>query len=245
MIKFLGIINHRTLIAMVITLASLLFSYQYTLIYNIDLTLISIAIIFPLVFTIRGSFQRRERALEHLSLFRGALKAIYYCFMGNKKMDQTNKNIVSGILTDISDSLMAHLQGNDFETDQFDRIVNRVFEFTEEQKEFISERLRIRIYRFMEHVHESIDNLIAIDIHRTPISLKAYCEAYIYIFPLVYTPTIINKVGLDTPAVITYFIVLLSEFMLISLYNIQDQLEYPFDKKGLDDINIEIFKIDR
>ena len=245
MIKFLGIINHRTLIAMVITLASLLFSYQYTLIYNIDLTLISIAIIFPLVFTIRGSFQRRERALEHLSLFRGALKAIYYCFMGNKKMDQTNKNIVSGILTDISDSLMAHLQGNDFETDQFDRIVNRVFEFTEEQKEFISERLRIRIYRFMEHVHESIDNLIAIDIHRTPISLKAYCEAYIYIFPLVYTPTIINKVGLDTPAVITYFIVLLSEFMLISLYNIQDQLEYPFDKEGLDDINIEIFKIDR
>ena len=230
---------------MVITLASLLFSYQYTLIYNIDLTLISIAIIFPLVFTIRGSFQRREKALEHLSLFRGALKAIYYCFMGNKKMDQTNKNIVSGILTDISDSLMAHLQGNDFETDQFDRIVNRVFEFTEEQKEFISERLRIRIYRFMEHVHESIDNLIAIDIHRTPISLKAYCEAYIYIFPLVYTPTIINKVGLDTPAVITYFIVLLSEFMLISLYNIQDQLEYPFDKEGLDDINIEIFKIDR
>ena len=245
MIKFLGIINHRTLIAMVITLASLLFSYQYTLIYNIDLTLISIAIIFPLVFTIRGSFQRRENALEHLSLFRGALKAIYYCFMGNKKMDQTNKNIVSGILTDISDSLMAHLQGNGFETDQFDRIVNRVFEFTEEQKEFISERLRIRIYRFMEHVHESIDNLIAIDIHRTPISLKAYCEAYIYIFPLVYTPTIINKVGLDTPVVITYFIVLLSEFMLISLYNIQDQLEYPFDKEGLDDINIEIFKIDR
>ena len=230
---------------MVIALVSLLFSYQYTLIYNIDLTLISIAIVFPLVFTIRGSFQRRENALEHLSLFRGALKAIYYCFMGNKKMDQTNKDIISGILTDISDSLMAHLYSNDFETEQFDRITNRVFEFTEEQKEFISERLRIRIYRFMEHVHESIDNLIGIHIHRTPISLKAYCEAYIYIFPIIYTPTIINKVGLDTPATITYFIVLLSEFMLISLYNIQDQLEYPFDKDGLDDIKIEKFKLDR
>ena len=71
------------------------------------------------------------------------------------------------------------------------------------------------------------------------------CGAYIYIFPLVYTPTIINKVGLDTHAAITYFIVLLSEFMLISLYNIQDQLEYPFDKDGLDDIKIEKFKLDR
>ena len=245
MIKFVGIINHRTLISMAIALGSLFICYRYALIYNIDLTLISIAIIFPLVFTIRGSFWRRENGLEHLSLFRGALKALYYCFMGNKKMDQANKDIISDLLSDISNSVMAHLNGNNYETEKIDRITHQVFEFTEEKKEFLSERLRIRIYRFMENVHESIDNLIAIHIHRTPISLKAYCEAYIYIFPLVYTPTIINKVGLDTPAVITYFIVLLSEFMLISLYNIQDQLEYPFDKEGLDDINIEIFKIDR
>ena len=198
---------------MVIALVSLLVSYQYTLNYNIDITLISIAIVFPLVFTIRGSFWRRENALEHLSLFRGALKALYYCFMGNKKMDQTNKDIISNLLSDISNSVMAHLNGNNYETEKIDRITHQVFEFTEEKKEFLSERLRIRIYRFMENVHESIDNLIAIHIHRTPISLKAYCEAYIYIFPLVYTPTIINKAGLDSPATITYFIVLLSQFM--------------------------------
>ena len=245
MIKFVGIINHRTLIAMTIALVSLFICYRYTLIYNIDLTLISIAIIFPLVFTIRGSFWRRENALEYLSLFRGALKALYYCFMGNKKMDQANKDIISDLLSDISNSVMAHLNGNNYETEKIDRITHQVFEFTEEKKEFLSERLRIRIYRFMENVHESIDNLIAIHIHRTPISLKAYCEAYIYIFPLVYTPTIINKVGLDSPATITYFIVLLSQFMLISLYNIQDQLEYPFDKDGLDDIKTEKFKLDR
>lgn len=245
MIKFVGIINHRTLIAMAIALVSLFICYRYTLIYNIDLTLISIAIIFPLVFTIRGSFWRRENALEHLSLFRGALKALYYCFMGNKKMDQANKDIISDLLSDISNSVMVHLNGNNYETEKIDRITHQVFEFTEEKKEFLSERLRIRIYRFMENVHESIDNLIAIHIHRTPISLKAYCEAYIYIFPLVYTPTIINKVGLDSPATITYFIVLLSQFMLISLYNIQDQLEYPFDKDGLDDIKTEKFKLDR
>ena len=245
MIKFVGIINHRTLIAMTIALVSLFICYRYTLIYNIDLTLISIAIIFPLVFTIRGSFWRRENALEYLSLFRGALKALYYCFMGNKKMDQANKDIISDLLSDISNSVMAHLNGNNYETEKIDRITHQVFEFTEEKKEFLSERLRIRIYRFMGNVHESIDNLIAIHIHRTPISLKAYCEAYIYIFPLVYTPTIINKVGLDSPATITYFIVLLSQFMLISLYNIQDQLEYPFDKDGLDDIKTEKFKLDR
>jgi len=42
-------------------------SIQYNLGYNVDLTLLSIAIIFPLVFNIRGAFRRREKALEHLS----------------------------------------------------------------------------------------------------------------------------------------------------------------------------------
>ena len=85
----------------------------------------------------------------------------------------------------------------------------------------------------------------AIHIHRTPISLKAYCKIFIYIFPLIYTPTIINKIGFDGPEWITYFVVIVSEFILISLYNIQDQMEYPFDNDGLDDIKLDNFKINR
>ena len=97
----------------------------------------------------------------------------------------------------------------------------------------------------MRDLHNSIENLIAIHTHRTPISLKAYCLIFIYIFPTVYTPTIINKIGFDNPHTITYFIIILSEFILISLYNIQDQMEHPFDRDGLDDIELDNFKIDR
>jgi len=39
--------------------------------------------------------------------------------------------------------------------------------------------------------------------------------------------------------------VILSEFILISLYNIQDQMEYPFDDEGLDDIKFNIFSVSR
>jgi predicted membrane chloride channel (bestrophin family) len=68
---------------------------------------------------------------------------------------------------------------------------------------------------------------------------------FIYIFPLIYTPTIINKIGVENPVWLTYFIVVLSEFILISLYNIQDQMEYPFDRDGLDDIKLDNYKINR
>jgi hypothetical protein len=55
----------------------------------------------------------------------------------------------------------------------------------------------------------------------------------------------IYNVGLESPKWITFVIVLFSEFILISLFNIQDHMEYPFDKVGLDDIKLEIFKLDR
>ena len=94
-----------------------------------------------------------------------------------------------------------------------------------------------------EEIQEGIENCLAIHIHRTPISLKAYCKIFIYIFPIIYTPSIINKIGVENPQWLTYFVIILSEFILISLYNIQDDMEYPFDKQGLDDIKLEEFLI--
>ena len=68
---------------------------------------------------------------------------------------------------------------------------------------------------------------------------------FIYIFPAIYAPSIIHDIGLETPRLVAYFIVVLTEFVLISLYNIQNQLEYPFDDQGLDDIKLENFRIER
>ena len=97
----------------------------------------------------------------------------------------------------------------------------------------------------MKDMHECVENLHAIHMHRTPISLKAYCKLFIYIFPTIYAPVVIYNLGDLTPTWVAYFIVIITEFILISLYNIQNQLEYPFDKIGLDDIDLDSFKINR
>jgi hypothetical protein len=52
-------------------------------------------------------------------------------------------------------------------------------------------------------------------------------------------------VGMETSKWVAFFTVLFTEFILISLFNIQDQMEYPFDKVGMDDIKLETFKYDR
>ncbi len=230
---------------MVIAIVTLFFAYKFNINYNIDLTLISIAIVFPLVFTIRSSFRRREKALEHLSQFRAAIKTVDYFFMSAPTLTDEKKSEISKVLLEISEVTISHLNKVESSPNNLDDVVNKVYLFIIENEEMIPRALRDKVIRFMNDLHEAIENLHAIHIHRTPISLKAYCLIFIYIFPFIYTPTIINRIGLETTIWITYFVVILSEFILISLYNIQDHMEYPFDDKGLDDINLKNFKIDR
>jgi len=229
----------------IISFVTTLLAYYFKIYFNVDLTLISIAMIFPLVFTIRGSFRRREKALQHLSQFRSALKTVHYFILSNKEMSDEFKDELYNILIEISEKVMQHLKENETSTQGLDEITNKVYKFIMEKDEFIARRLKDKIFRFMNDLHESVENLHAINIHRTPISLKAYCKIFIYIFPLIYAPTIIYNIGLETPQWFTYFVVITTEFILISLYNIQDQLEYPFDDDGLDDIQLDNFKFDR
>ena len=243
--RYLSILNYRTLLVIVISFSTVFLAYKYEINFHLDLTLISIAIIFPLVFSIRGSFRRREKALEHLSQFRSSLKTIHCLIEGKNDLSEENKKEFTGLIVEISGSVITHLQNKDSNTKDLDDIINKVYEFVRTNEEIISRSLRDKVFRFMNDLHESIENLMAIHIHRTPISLKAYCIAFIYLFPLIYAPTIIADIGVEKSQWITYFIVLISEFILISLYNIQDDLEYPFDDVGLDDIKLESFKIDR
>jgi len=242
---YLVIINHRTWVALLISILATYICLTYYVSFDIDLTLISIAIIFPLVFTIRGSFRRREKALEHLSEFRGTLKTLEYFFSSNEKLSEEEKIEAYGLLVIISDHLMKQLKANSTETAELDGNIDQLFDFLQNHKEAISGKKTEKIFKYMQDLHETIENVHAINIHRTPISLKAYCLIFIYIFPLIYAPAIINRIGAEHNIWISYFVVIFSQFILVSLYNIQNQLEYPFDDEGLDDIKLNNFKINR
>tara|TARA_X000000368_G_C23051654_1_gene721705 strand:- start:74 stop:811 length:738 start_codon:yes stop_codon:yes gene_type:complete len=244
MSRYLVILNSRTLIAILISIIVPIIAYKYSITYNIDLTLISIAIIFPLVFNIRGAFRRREKALEHLSLYRASLKTVEN-IISSSKLEPNEINKGNELIKKSNIGLIDFLSNIENDTTIHDENINELFEFLNSNKIIIGNGVLQKALRFLKDTIDSADNLVAIHRHRTPISLKAYCLMFVYIFPLVYTPTIIFKIGVENPPYLTYFIVTLSEFILISLYNIQDQMEYPFDKEGIDDIDLEIFKMKR
>ncbi|MBN09778.1 MAG: hypothetical protein CMC79_05360 [Flavobacteriaceae bacterium] len=207
--------------------------------------MISIAIIFPLVFCIRSAFRRREKALEHLSNFRSSLRTIVHYLKTSNLEDKKLKDF-SELTTKLEKDFLNELSKSEIDFERIDKNTESIFAFFKNNSDEISGGIRQKAIRFLRDVSDSQDNLVAIHTHRTPVSLKAYCLIFIYLFPLVYTPTIIHKMGAGEDTVfLTYFVVLLSEFILISLYNIEDQMEYPFDDEGLDDIQLQKFKFDR
>nr|WP_156275694.1 bestrophin family ion channel [Christiangramia aestuarii] len=218
---------------------------RFGLNFNVDLTLLSIAIIFPLVFTIRGSFKRREKALEHLSDFICAVKTVKYFLLSSDDLTQEQKDEAEKMLVEINNKTLQHLAMRDNDIKRLDENSHKVYKYVLDEGELIPTKLKDRIFKYMKDMHECIENLHAIHSHRTPISLMAYCEIFIYIFPFIYAPTIIYNLGMQGADWVAYFIVLLTQFILISLYNIQNQLEYPFDNIGMDDINLNNFKIER
>ena len=112
--------------------------------------MLSIAIIFPLVFTIRGSFRRREKALQHLSKFRSALKTVHYFVMSNQELSEDSKKEMTGILVNISEQTLDQLKNNDETTEDLDKIINKVLTFIVANDQTVSKNLKDRTFRYMK-----------------------------------------------------------------------------------------------
>ena len=241
--RYFAVINVRTFYVLLISFGCCFLAINYDIRYDYDTTLISIAIVFPLVFTIRAAFSRREKALEHLSRFKAGLMTIYYCFQNTGKINDEQKGEIRAALMEVPKSMNSYLtkQANE---DQIKLQIKGVFDFIQKHQNDISGGLSLKIFRFMKDVHQGAESVMAINRHRTPISLRAYCLLFIYIFPIIYTPAFLHDIDLETPHIILYLITSFKGFILISLYNVQDHMEHPFDQNGLDDIRLKDFELE-
>ncbi|MCU0368820.1 MAG: hypothetical protein MUF39_08315 [Cyclobacteriaceae bacterium] len=244
--KYFSILNGRTALALGISALVSYLTLKFNFNYNYDLSLISIAIIFPLVFTIRSAFRRREKALEHLSRFKGGLITVNNSFQRNEDIDETQKLEIQNTIASINAKMIDYLGPKLCSREQVMEEVDKVFLFIKANTETIGNGTALKIFRFMKEVYGSAENIIAINRHRTPIAIRAYCLIFIYFYPIIYTPSLYHKLHDGVSANeswILFALSCISTFILVSLYNVQDQMENPFDQKGLDDIRLEDFRI--
>ncbi len=243
--SFTLIINYKTFIVTGLSVLSSYLCFKFGLMANFPDMLVGVAIVFPVVFSISSAFTRRETALQRFSDFKGHAMAIY--FATKDWVSDKDNNLSASAKSIIHDMLV--LMKNMFNTDQkelwlenekkiyalFSKLSSLIMNMREHgvQSGEIS-----RASQYVSKMIIAFDNLRLIHQYRTPITLRAYSKFFIYSFPIIYGPYFANTFH-SFSAQLEYVMPVLYSFILVSLDNIQDHLENPFDDVGEDDILIE------
>lgn len=238
--KYLDIIDRKTgyILALCLVLTYLCLRLDFS--YSLNITMISIAVVFPLVFTIRQAFRKRDMVIRLLSTFKASLNASYYCFANNRKLSAESKRRVAEDLNSVSRLFFTALKSREYDLEQVRGKLSDVYEFINANRDCIPAGVALKIIRFLRDVNASMENTVGLKLHGTPVSLRAYCLVFIYLFPVIFIPSLVGQMAFSPPWVI-YALAVIHGFILISLYNVQDHMEDPFDQIGLDDVRLEEF----
>jgi len=243
--SFLLIINYKTLIITTLSVISTYVCYRLGLTAKFPDMLVGVAIVFPVVFSIGSAYNRRETALQRFSDFKGHAIAIFYAtrdWTPDKNHDLPQQ--VRQLITDMI-GLMRRMfaSGNRAELRENEQKIYSYFsalsEITNAMRSYgVQTSETSRVNQYVSKMIIAFDNLQFIHTYRTPITLRAYSKVFIYIFPIIYGPYFASTFN-DFSANLEYVMPVLYSFILVSLDNIQDHLEHPFDEIGEDDIKID------
>ena len=76
--------------------------------------------------------------------------------------------------------------------------------------------------------------------YRTPLLLRAYSQIFLNSFPILFGPYFAHVID-KSYAVVGYGIAIVYSLVLVSLDNIQEHLENPFDQGCEDDVDLDVF----
>jgi hypothetical protein len=243
--SFFLIINYKTIIITILAVVSSQVCFTLGLTAKFPDMLVGVAIVFPVVFSIGSAYNRRETALQRFSDFKGHAMAMYYAtrdWPTIKENDLSGKvRTMVGQMTVLMRTMFKSNQRKEWQENE--RKVYAHFSqlsmLTMELRNFGVQSGEVsRISQYVSKMIIAFDNLKIIHQYRTPVTLRAYSKVFIYVFPIIYGPYFASTFH-DFSASLEFVMPVLYSFILVSLDNIQDHLEHPFDDVGEDDIRID------
>jgi hypothetical protein len=243
--SFFLIINYKTLIVTTLSLVSTFLCIQYNFTAKFPDMLVGVAIVFPVVFSIGSAYTRRETALQRLSDFKGHAIAIYFAFRdwpteGEKGLTNRYRILITEMFVLLREMLMVshHEHWSKNEKTMYDKFSELSSMTIQLRAGGVQSGEISRVSQYVSKMIIAFDNIKVIHNYRTPITLRAYSKVFIYVFPIVYGPYFASE-HMEYSMHLEYAMPVLYSFILVSLDNIQDHLENPFDEVGEDDIRID------
>jgi len=227
------------------------FCIRYQIKAQFPFYLISIAIVFPIVFSIDSAYKRREHALQFYADLKGHALSYYLATRdwvspyAPEKKEEIKKEVI-GVFKLISENFMK--EPKDAKEPEI-KIYEAFSKLSKNLEDFralgVSAGELSRMHQYTSKMMIAYGIVRNIFFYRTPITLRAYSKIFIYFFPILYGPYSASTYDDFSYPNMAYIIACLYSIILVSLDNLQEHLENPFDQVGEDDINFEVEEMDR
>lgn len=239
------VFNYKTIAITSLSVLTTFMCVKFDITAKFPDLLIGLAIVFPVVFSISSAFARREFALQRYSEFKGHLISIYFAFR-YWPLDKNNQELTAKVRIEL-DKIFSLTSTMLLSLESWKQNEKIMYEHFKNLSIYVSELRTLnvqsgeisRINQYISKIIISFDSMRSVYLYRTPLALRLFSRIFIFSFPLLYAPYF-AAISKEYNPYLTYVMPLLYSFILISLNNIQEQLENPFDKIGLDDININV-----
>ena len=242
--KFRFIFNRQTLLVLILSLLCSFICLRYQIGLGIDFIFLGLFIAFPLTFSLRETFRRRERAIQYLSTFSASLQSSFYHFQ-NSKQEADKKNEFKSVLMNTSATLMKYLLNKTADASAVQTASDAVFIFIRSNRGDLKGGFSEKIASFQYRINESIHFLLATKRHHTPWAVRAIVLFAVYAFVIFYPASLLNETGFNVPLWYVFAMTAFKGFILISLCNVQTLLEDPFNQESPDAIRLNDFELAR
>ena len=239
------IVNIQTMIVTALAVVSTHLCRINGLTAEFPLTLIGIAVVFPLVFSISGAYKRREAALDEYGSMKAHGRAIY--FAARDWIDAPEKQVeAKDTLGELLGACRTLFHTPVAEMEDKEAAVyagfSRLSLFVKSLRgEGLAGGEVSRCNQYVSKMLVAFENVKHIYQYRTPRTLRAYSQFFIYTLPIIYGPYF-AWLSREYAANLEFVMPVLFSVVLVSLENIQEHLEDPFDLVGEDDVVINVEK---
>ena len=245
--RLFSILGFNTVVALILVIGSTVISMYFNWKVDFPLTIIGIAIVFPIVFSIGEAYKRREAALAQYGVMKSMGRVMYFASRDwlrdpGESASKNREDFRNHIVKTFSFCIKLFQSEKNDDLSQEERAIYKEFSCISKSIEDLRDRglsgsevSRVNAYfsRFIT-AFETVKHIYQ---YRTPITLRMYSKVFIYIILIVLGPYF--AILAEGQALWLAFIKpIIFAMVFTGLDNIQEHLENPFDQVGEDDIRI-------
>jgi predicted membrane chloride channel (bestrophin family) len=246
---FFSVVDLQTLVVTMLAVGSTFGCEYFGFRADIPTSLIGLAVVFPIVFSISAAYRRREESLRYFGGLKAHAVALYFAHRdwvpGDSGKESAHAKRIRATIEALLAAMRSYLRKGGRGKDSFAQVFARFSALSgslEQIREHKVSNTEIsRANQYISKMMIDFERMRNIADYRTPVTLRAYSRVFLNTFPIAFGPYFAHLGSKsDTFPYVGYMVAVLYALVLVTLDNLQEDLEDPFDEVGRDDVRLDV-----